>query len=213
MLIQSSTQDATISIPRMISWDKIELPNEWLLENVSKPAQVMSVSTDDNIIKQYLNGDVKINFADLNSFNRIQRPLALDTGRKSFAGFATTEGFRNRDKEIDDLLADANKLKMKGIANDPANSQISSAFYSTKTHPPTCKEDDDSGSISPSASNMNDPLPPLPPPQQIHHQLRVLDIETHGKNFFSQIDWPALYTEFSSKEKSKFTTCLSCQIL
>ena len=184
----------------MISWDKIELPNEWLLENVSKLAQVMSIPTNDNIIQQYLNGDVKINFADLNSFNRIQRPLAPDAWRKSFVGSATTEGFRNRDKEIDDLLVDANKLKLKGIANDPTNSQISSAFYSTKTHPPTYKEDDDSGSDSPSASDMNGPLPLPPPPQHIHHQLRVLHAENHVKNFFFQIDWPALYKEFSLKE-------------
>ena len=89
-------------------------------------------------------------------------------------------------------------MKLKGITDDPTNSQISSAFYSTKTHPPTYKEDDDSGSISPFALDMNGPLPPPPPPpQQVHHQLRVLYAENHANNFFSQIDWPALYNEFS----------------
>jgi hypothetical protein len=32
LLIQSSTQDATISTPKMIRWDDLTLPNEWLLE-------------------------------------------------------------------------------------------------------------------------------------------------------------------------------------
>jgi hypothetical protein len=36
LLIQSSTQDANIRTPKMIRWDEIILPNEWLLENVSK---------------------------------------------------------------------------------------------------------------------------------------------------------------------------------
>ena len=39
LLIQSSTQDANIRTPKMIRWDEINLPNEWLLENVSKPAK------------------------------------------------------------------------------------------------------------------------------------------------------------------------------
>jgi hypothetical protein len=94
------------------------------------------------------------------------------------------------------LLASASNLKLKSVANDPANSQISSTFYSTKTHPPTHK-DDDNDSISPYASDMNGPLPP-PPPQQIPHHLRILHADS--KNFFSQIDWPALQKDFSSKE-------------
>jgi hypothetical protein len=66
LLIQSSTQDATISIPKMIRWDNLTLPNEWLLENVSKPNDVVSRSTDVDLIQQYLDGTVKINFVDLN---------------------------------------------------------------------------------------------------------------------------------------------------
>jgi hypothetical protein len=133
------------------------------LENVSKPDNVVSRSIDVNLIQQYLDGTVKINFSDLNVSDRIQRPLVIENRRNSFASSATTEGFRNRDKEINDLLASASNLKLKSVANDPANSQISSPFYSTKTHPPTHK-DDDSDSISPSALDMNGPLPP-PPPQ------------------------------------------------
>jgi hypothetical protein len=138
LLIQSSTQDAAISAPKMIYWDKLTLPNEMILENVSKPTTVVSRSSDVDIIKQYLNGDVKINFADLYVSNRTQRPLAIDNRRNSFASFATTEGIKNRDKEIDDLLADPAKIKgktVKEIGDDPANSQISQAYYSTKSHP------------------------------------------------------------------------------
>jgi hypothetical protein len=50
LLIQSSTQDATISTPKMIRWDDFTLPNEWLLENVSKPANVVTRSTDVDLI-------------------------------------------------------------------------------------------------------------------------------------------------------------------
>jgi hypothetical protein len=73
----------------------------------------VSRSSDVDIIEQYLNGDVKINFADLNVSGHIQRPLPLDNRRYSFAGSSTTEGIRNRDKEIDALLADAARMKGK----------------------------------------------------------------------------------------------------
>jgi hypothetical protein len=38
MLIQSSTQDANIYVPKMMRWNEIDVPNEWLLENVFEPA-------------------------------------------------------------------------------------------------------------------------------------------------------------------------------
>jgi hypothetical protein len=205
LLIESSTQNVAISAPKMIQWDKLNLPNEWILESVSKPTTVVSRSSDVDIIEQYLNGDVKINFADLNVSGHIQRPLPIDNRRYSFAGSSTTEGIRNIDKEIDALLADAARMKektVKGIGDDSANSQISQAFYSTKSHPPN-GEDDDSGSLSPSASDINGPLPP-PPPQQIPGQLLVLNAETHPVNFFHQIDWTALHKDFSSKENQIF---------
>jgi hypothetical protein len=119
LLIESSTQNAAISAPKMIQWDKLNLPNEWILESVSKPITVASRSSDVDIIEQYLNGDVKINFADLNVSGHIQRPL--DNRRYSFAGSSTTEGIRNRDKEIDALLAEAARMKgktVKGIGDD-----------------------------------------------------------------------------------------------
>jgi hypothetical protein len=205
LLIESSTLNAAISAPKMIQWDRLNLPNEWILENVSKPTTIASRSSDVDIIEQYLNGDVKINFADLNVSGHIQRPLPLDNRRFSFAGSSTTEGIRNRDKEIDTLLAEAARMKgktVKGIGDDSANSQISQAFYSTKSHPLN-RDDDDSGSLSPSASDVNGPLPPHAPPQ-IPNELLVLNVETHTWNFFDQIDWTALHKDFSSKENQIF---------
>jgi hypothetical protein len=200
LLIQSSAQNASISVPKMIQWDKLTLPNEWLLESVSKPATMATTSSNVDIIEQYLNGDVKINFADLNTSSRIQRPLVIGNRRNSFAGSATTEGIRRRDKEIDDLLASASKLKLESVANDSANSQISQAFYSTKSHPLPNRDGEGSSSMSPTALDMNAPLPnPPPPPHQLPNQLLVLHAES-TKDFFSQIDWPALHKDFSSKE-------------
>jgi hypothetical protein len=117
------------------------------LENVSKPANMATTSSNVDIIEQYLNGDVKINFVDLYPSGRIQRPLAHENRRNSFAGSATTEGIRRRDKEIDDWLIVASKLKLESVANDSANSQISQAFYSTKSHPLPNKGDEGFGSM------------------------------------------------------------------
>jgi cell division protein FtsB len=177
LLIQSSTHDANIQIPKMIQWDDINLPNEWLLENVSKPPRVVNDSSSLDYIQQYLDGSVKINFSDLNN----QR-------RNSFAGSSTTEGLHKRDKEIEDLIfppPSHSNFKLQGIST---NSQVSSAFYSTKTRPPNHKEDEDD---SPSASDFDGSLPPP-------HQCNA--IHAISKDFFSLIDWPALQKDYSSKK-------------
>ena len=97
----------------------------------------------------------------------------------SFVGPTTTKRPQQRDKEIENLLSHPD-LKLKGISTD---SWVSSAFYTTKqTHRPT-QVDDEGGSLSPSASDFNAPL-------STPHQCAV--IHAPEKNFFSQIDWPAL---------------------
>ena len=78
LLIQSSTQDANVRIPKMIRWDETNLPNEWLLKNVSKPTRVVNDTSNLDYIQQYLDGSIKINFSDLNISNQIQRPLLID---------------------------------------------------------------------------------------------------------------------------------------
>jgi hypothetical protein len=187
LLIQSSTHDANIQIPKMIRWDDINLPKEWLLENVSKPPRVVNDSSSLDYIQQYLDGSVKIGFSDLNIPNRIQRPLPIEERRNSFAGSSTTEGLHKRDKEIEDLIfppPSHSNFKLQGIST---NSQVSFAFYSTKTRPPNHKEDEDD---SPFASDFDGSLPP--------HQCNA--IHAVSKDFFSLIDWPALQKDYSSKK-------------
>ena len=88
----------------MIRWDEINLPNEWLLESISKPARVVNDTSNLDYIQWYLDGSVKINFLDLNISNQIQIPLLINENRNSFAGSTTTEGLHKRDKEIEDLI-------------------------------------------------------------------------------------------------------------
>jgi hypothetical protein len=144
------------------------------LENVSKPTRVVNDTSNFDYIQQYLDGSVKINFSDLNISNQIQRPLLIDEKRNSFVGSTTTERLHKKDKEIEDLIfppPNRLDLKLKGIYT---NSQVSSAFYSTKTYPPTHK-DDKGDSTSPSALDFNGPLPPS-------HQCNVIHAAT--KDFF-----------------------------
>jgi hypothetical protein len=108
MLIQSSTRDANIRITRMMKWSEITLPSEWLIENASQPAKVSQDDANVDYIQQYLDGSVKISFADLN-LSRVERPLSINEGinsfsvnqrRNSFADSTTTEGFQKRDKDL-----------------------------------------------------------------------------------------------------------------
>jgi hypothetical protein len=78
-------------------------------------------------------------------------------------------------------------LKLKGIST---NSQVSSAFYTTKQTSLPTQVDGEGRSISPSASDFNAPLP-------TPHQCVV--IHALVKNFFSEIDWLALQNDLSSK--------------
>ncbi|KAK9983911.1 hypothetical protein SO802_033436 [Lithocarpus litseifolius] len=72
-------EDAKIEVPKMISWEDVNLPKEWLLENVSPPAKPIYHETNLTNIQQYLDGTVKISFHD-------DKPLRINEGRHSFAG-------------------------------------------------------------------------------------------------------------------------------
>jgi len=110
----------------MMKWSEITLLNEWLIENVSQPAKVSQEDTNVDYLQQYLDGSVKISFANLN-LSRVKRPLSINKGRNSFsankrrnyfADSTTTEGFQKRDKDIENFLADSVSAdyKLKGIA-------------------------------------------------------------------------------------------------
>ena len=92
---------------------------------------------------------------------------------------------------------------MKGVASD--NSQVSIAYYSTKTRPSSkhgkhvIEEEDETKSRPPTASNFQAPTAPDFQTPIIYSQLRVLN-----KDFV--IDMVALFDEFKfakNKEKAK----------
>ncbi|KAL4610867.1 hypothetical protein ACB092_08G083300 [Castanea dentata] len=148
MLIQCSTPDAKVQIPKMIQWQDINLPKEWLLEQEIPPTKPIFDELYLDHIQQYLDGTVKIN------------------------------------------------LKLKVVSSN--NSQVSTAFYSTKTKPPSThskhaiEEEEETESGSPTASDFQTTI--------IDSQLRVL-----SKNF--EIDMVALFDEFkSANNKAKRKT-------
>ena len=127
MLIQCSTSDARIQVPKMIQWEDVNLPKEWLSEQESLPAKPVFDELNLTHIQQYLDGIVKISFHD-------NQPLRINEGRHSFARF---ESISKRDQDLNDFLQKSleksNVLKLKGVSSD--NSQVSTAFYSTKAEP------------------------------------------------------------------------------
>ena len=89
ILIQCSTADAKTHVPKMIQWQDVALPTEWLLEQES-PAKPVFDELDLTHIQQYLNETIKISFHD-------NQPLRINEGRHSFAG---SESISKRDQDI-----------------------------------------------------------------------------------------------------------------
>ena len=79
LLIQCSTTDAKVQIPKMIQWKDIKLPKEWLLELEAQPAKFVFDELNLNHIQQYLDGTIKLSFDD-------NKPLMIKEGRHYFAG-------------------------------------------------------------------------------------------------------------------------------
>ena len=78
MLIQCSTPDAKVQVPKMIQWQDVKLPSEWCLEQESPLAKPVFDELDLTNIQQYLDGTVKISFQN-------NQPLKISEGRHSFA--------------------------------------------------------------------------------------------------------------------------------
>ena len=158
MLIKCSTLDAKVQVPKMIQWQDVKLPTNWLLEQESPPAKLGFDELDLTHIQQYLDGIVKISFEN-------NLPLRINEGRHSFVG---SESISKRDQEINDFLQKNFEkpidLKLKGVSSD--KSQISSVYYSTKreTSSPysrtTNEEEDYTKSVYPSDSD----FPPIDNP-------------------------------------------------
>ena len=62
MLIQCSTPDAKVQVPKMIQWQDVKLPTKWFLEQESPIAKPIFDKLDLTHIQQYLDGTVKISF-------------------------------------------------------------------------------------------------------------------------------------------------------
>ena len=84
LLIQCSTTDAKVQIPKMIQWKDIKLPKEWLLELEAQPAKFVFDELNLNHIQQYLDGTIKISFDD-------KKPLLIKEGRHSVVGSTVFE--------------------------------------------------------------------------------------------------------------------------
>ena len=95
MLIQCSTADAKTHVPKMIQWQDVTLPNEWLLEQESPPTKPIFDELDLTHIQQYLDGTVKISFQN----NPL---LRINEGRHSFVG---SESISKRDQYLNDFFA------------------------------------------------------------------------------------------------------------
>ena len=109
MLIQCSTPDAKVQVPKMIQWQDVKLPTEWLLEQESPLAKPIFDELDLPHIQQYLDGIVKISFQN-------NQPLRINEGRHSFVG---SESISKRDQDLNDFLQKNFEkpidLKLKGV--------------------------------------------------------------------------------------------------
>ena len=154
MLIQCSTLDAKVQVPKMIQWQDVKLPTEWLLEQESPLAKPAFDDLDLTNIQQYLDGTEKISFQN-------NQPLRINEGRHSFVGF---ESISKRDQDLNEFLQknfEKPDLRLKGVSS--GNSQVSTVFYSNKpeTSSPYSRtaneEEEDTRSVCPSISD----FPPI----------------------------------------------------
>ena len=65
LLIQSSTSNTNVKIPKPILWKDINLPSDWLVDNESYQSKIQNNIVNVDYIQQYLDGTVKISFDDL----------------------------------------------------------------------------------------------------------------------------------------------------
>ena len=196
MLIQCSTSNAKVQVPKMIQWQDVKLPTEWLLEQESPFTKPVFDELDLIHIQQYLDGIVKISFQN-------NQPLRINKGRHSFA---ESESISKRDQDLNDFLQKnfekPTDLKLKGVSSD--KSQVSTVFYSTK--PKTSfpygrtanEEEEDTRSICPSDSD----FPPIENPVY-QNQLRVLKF----LNESFEMDMVSLFKELmlaKNRDKRKY---------
>ena len=76
LLLQSSTQNSSIQIPKQINWNQVTLPNEWQLENITPTPKIENNSKDNlEYIDQKTDGTVQIAFQPFRrSFSHYSSP-------------------------------------------------------------------------------------------------------------------------------------------
>ena len=123
MLIQCSTPDAKVQVPKMIQWQDVKLATEWLLKQETPLAKPVFDELDLTYIQQYLDGTIKISFQN-------NQPLRINEGRHSFVGF---ESISKRDQDLNDFLQKNCKkptdLKLKGVSRDKSQNELCFLFY------------------------------------------------------------------------------------
>ncbi|KAL4603778.1 hypothetical protein ACB092_10G148100 [Castanea dentata] len=109
MLIQCSTPDVKIQVPKMIQWQDITLPKEWTLEQVTPPVKPVFDELDLTKIAQYTDGTIKIFFDDTKCFPT-NKPLRINEGRNNdFFSKAN----RDKRKYYQSIFAQSEKDRIK----------------------------------------------------------------------------------------------------
>ena len=66
VLIQGSTSEANIQVPKTILWKDINLPSQWILENETPQRPINNNIINLENVRQYLDGTVRISFDNPN---------------------------------------------------------------------------------------------------------------------------------------------------
>ena len=188
LLIQSSTNDANIQVPRSINWKDINLPNDWLLENENHPRKVQNNAINLERIQEYLDGSVRISFDQPRFRNlHIRDDSKSRDDNKSQTSYST--------RKDDDLIPRRN-LKLKEI---DTTSQVSKPCYTA-----TSNFNDDEDQHSPTQTDFET--------GSVNHQLLTInkdyktDMIKLGEDFESKENRTkrrAYREKYSPREKDK----------
>ena len=114
LLLQASSEDINVNIPKMIKWEDIKLPDEWDLPNDMPPIPFppINISKADNLnsIEQFLDGTVKIRFD--NSKPKIPLMIKYTKSRHSFSASSSVS---KRDQDINEYLKQLELNKQKDL--------------------------------------------------------------------------------------------------
>ena len=126
LLLQCSSNDINTQVPKVINWNEVKLPTEWLLENEMPPRNIPTENTKLDRIEQYLNGTVKISFDHSKQKNPLQIKYGNSNPRHSYTGSSSSD-IKWRDQDLEEYmkklsLKDLEDIKHKGIKEE--NSQV-----------------------------------------------------------------------------------------